>query len=225
MPAQDDKREHEMILLFNLQVPPDRKRADIDAHLKLDGRTIDFELKSTTKDSVSTVRDFGPDHIRKWRTGLHWLFAFYDSSGEHLQYCIYASPKDMEPWIAEKERYILPDQTLATMLPQYVTEDMVVQLLGRKSIYSLEDAQWIMKKQWKTSDYESNQDLPQGFSLGRMTEMLQLRANYVLSRGSTLNNPHIEKAFFERFDKITEDHAVVLRDLVRKYYDSLGNSD
>lgn len=131
----------------------------------------------------------------------------------------------MEPWIAEKERYILPDQTLATMLPQYVTEDMVVQLLGRKSIYTLEDAQWIMKKQWKAYEYEENQDFNHGYSLTKMTEILQLRANYVLNRGSTLNNPHIEKAFFDKFDKITEDHAVVLRNLVRRYYEELGDSD
>lgn len=114
---------------------------------------------------------------------------------------------------------------LATMLPQYVTEDMVVKLLGRKTAYSLEDAQWIMKKQWKASDYKKNQDLSQGYSLKKMKEILQLRANYVLSRGSTLNNPHIEKAFFEKFDKITEDHAVVLRSLVRKYYNELEGSD
>ena len=109
MPVQDDARESQMIQLFNLTVPEERRRSDIDAHLNIDGKVIDFELKSTTSDSVSTVRDFGPEHIRKWRADLHWIFAFYDKSGTKLLHCIYASPADMEPWIAEKERYIRPD--------------------------------------------------------------------------------------------------------------------
>ena len=36
MPVQDDVRENQMIQLFNLTVPLDRSRADIDAHLALD---------------------------------------------------------------------------------------------------------------------------------------------------------------------------------------------
>jgi hypothetical protein len=217
MPVQDDERENAMIQLFNLTVPADRSRSDIDAHLTIDGKVVNFELKSTTGKSVSTVRDFGPDHIRKWRDDLHWIFAFYDKSGGRLQYCIYASPADMEPWIAGKERYISPDLALADSLPASVTSDMVVSLLGEKDVYSLADARWVMKNQWNTSQYEEFRDLPGGYSLARMAEIMQQRGRYVILRGSTLNNPHIEGSFFDNFDHIVDEHAIRLRDLVRGY--------
>lgn len=85
-----------MLNLFNLTVPPDRTRSGLDAILDLDdgSEPIPFELKSTTSKSVATVRDFGPDHIVKWRH-LHWLFAFYERDATTLRHCYYASPADM----------------------------------------------------------------------------------------------------------------------------------
>ncbi|MDR0847512.1 MAG: hypothetical protein LBN10_00480 [Propionibacteriaceae bacterium] len=218
MPVQDDARENQMVQLFNLTVPDNRGRGDIDAYLQIDGRTVPFELKSTTSGSVSTVRDFGPDHIAKWRAGLHWLFAFYDHSGTKLHHCVYASPKDMESWIAEKERYIRPDIMLADTVPALITSDAVATILGLKEVYDEVDAKWIMKNQWTAADFRQHQDMPGGYSLGRMTSILQIRARYVMMRGATLNNPHIESKFFESFDQITEEHASQLRGLVRTYF-------
>lgn len=225
MPVQDDERENSMIQLFNLTVPEDRRRSDIDAHLMLDGRVINFELKSTTGKSVSTVRDFGPDHIRKWRADLHWIFAFYDKSGSKLLYCVYASPADMEPWIAGKERYIAPDLALADSLPSSVTSDMVVDLLGEKDAYSIDDARWVLKSQWTAAQYKEFKDLENGYSLERMTEIMQLRGRYVILRGSTLNNPHIEGSFFDGFDHIQNEHASRLRELVRAYLKASATDD
>lgn len=222
---QDDVRENQMIQLFNLTVPLDRSRADIDAHLAIDGQVVNFELKSTTSGSVSTVRDFGPEHIRKWRANLHWIFAFYDQSGIRLQYCVYASPADMEPWIASKERYIAPDLALADSLPASVTAEMVVALLGEKDVYSREEARWIMKNQWKTAQYIEFQDLPDGYSLGRMTEIMQQRGRYVILRGATLNNPHIERSFFDGFEHIVDEPAMRLRELVRAYLSASATED
>lgn len=225
VPVQDDARERQMVQLFNLAVPEDRGRSDIDAHLNVDGRTVDFELKSTTGGSVSTVRDFGPDHIRKWRNSLHWLFAFCDKSGSKLRYCLYASPKDMEPWIAEKERYMLPDLSLASALPGMVTDDMAVQILGEKPVYSLSDAEWIMKKQWRREDYLRHRDLDDGYSLKAIVAILNERARYVILRGATLNNPHIEAGFFNGFERITDEHAARLRQLVRAYLRSASATE
>ena len=225
MPVQDDERENAMIQLFNLTVPADRSRSDIDAHLMIDGKVVNFELKSTTGKSVSTVRDFGPDHIRKWRDDLHWIFAFYNRPGTQLQYCIYASPADMEPWIASKERYIAPDLALADSLPASVTPDVVVSLLGDKDVYSPADARWVMKNQWTASQYQEFKDRPDGYSLGRITEIMQQRGRYVILRGSTLNNPHIEGSFFDNFDRIVDEHAIRLRDLVRAYLNASATDD
>lgn len=214
-----------MIQRFNLSVPDDRMRADIDAHLLIDGVTLNFELKSTTGNSVSTVRDFGPDHIKKWRADLHWIFAFYDQAGSRLKYCIYASPADMEPWIAEKERYVLPDVMLAATAPKLVGSADVIAVLGEREVYSQADARWLMKKQWNVMQYREFQDLPEGYSLGRMTEIYQDRCRYLILRGSTLNNPHIEGSFFEKFEHITDEPAGRLRELVRAYMSSASATD
>lgn len=206
-----------MVQLFNLTVPDDRKRADIDAHLLIDGKLHNFELKSTTSKTVSTVRDFGPDHIAKWRNDLHWIFAFYEKDGVKLKYCVYASPADMEPWIAARENYIAPDLALAEALPMHVAAAQVIDVLGEKPVYSRADARRIMKNQWRAADYEAGQDLKDGYSLERMTVIMQQRARYVLLRGSTLNNPHIESDYFDGFEKITSEHAAKLRELIRAY--------
>ena len=206
-----------MTHLFNLVVPEGRTRSGIDAYLHFKGLELPFELKSTTGSSVSTVRDFGPDHVAKWRDGLHWLFAFYNPKSLRLEYCVYASPLDMEPWIAEKERYVAPDLALADLVPELITEQTTIDALGFKKVYSTEDARLLMKKQWSANRYISAMDLNDGYSLSRMTELLRARSRYLVLRGSTLNNPHIERAYFSSFEKITADHASRLRALVTDY--------
>ncbi len=268
MAAQDDAREKKMRDLFNLRVDLNRKRSDTDAYL--DRPSVDpvpFELKSTTKTSISTVRDFNPDHVAKWR-GKHWLFGFFDEQQE-LQYCCYASPAMMKPWIDKLEAYVRPDIELAARLGSRVTDEDLVAILGDKDVYSYEDALSIQKKQWKKQQYleamdvaagftqerllrllpdgvtrdqliaehgnkpvyslaEARQtfgskwrrsladaiDVQPGYTKARMLEILQERAKYILDRGTTLNNPHISKTFFDGFEKITANQAMRVREMV-----------
>lgn len=216
MPVQDDERERQMLQLFNLYVPEERRRAETDAFLRLDGLELPFELKSTTTGSVSTVRDFGAEHIAKW-ADKHWLFGFYDIGGTKLLYCCYASPLDMAPWINEKAAYVRPDLVLAEEVPQSIDAETLVKILGEKDLYTYDEASKIMKKQWRRERYLREQDLPGGYSLERMVELLRQRCAYVISRGATLNNPHISPSYFNGWDKVVEDHAAVLRDKVRAY--------
>ena len=102
---------------------------------------------------------------------------------------------------------------------------MVKEVLGVKDVYSVEDASLIMKKQWRTSDYLDHQDLPNGYSRQRMVEVLRLRAEYVISRGSTLNNPHIEHHFFDGMTRISDEHAMRLRQMVRDYFSNAARID
>lgn len=104
MSAQDDIRENKILDVFNLERPPNHVRHGTDAVLNFKGHVLEFELKSvTTKGgSLSTVRDFGPDHIRKWKD-KHWLVGVY--SGDKLVRCRYGSPADMGPWIEDKWEY------------------------------------------------------------------------------------------------------------------------
>lgn len=269
MAAQDDAREKKIRDLFNLRIDPDRKRADTDAYLdRPDFDPVPFELKSTTKTSISTVRDFNPDHVKKWRDE-HWLFGFFDAQQE-LQYCCYASPAMMKPWIDRLEAYVRPDIELAARLGSHVTEDDLIAILGDKEVYSSGDAWSIHKKQWKKQQYLDafdveagytrerlltvlaggmtpeqvvtrlgdkpvytvaevrkglprgrwrkafleQVDVPAGYWKARMVEILQERARYILDRGTTLNNPHISKTFFDGFEKITSNQAMRVRELV-----------
>lgn len=219
MPVQDDERERQMVLLFNLTVPEDRRRADVDALLELDKRAepVPFELKSSTGKSVSTVRDFGPDHIVKWRH-LHWLFAFYGAGGQHLRHCYYASPADMADWITDRECYVRPDMVLAEWAPRLVTAETLQQVLGDAETFSLHDARLIMKNQWRLAEYHRQADLPgTRYSRERMIELLQRRCAYVIRRGATLNNPHIPEVYLTArgLQPIQRDHAARLRGLVR----------
>ena len=62
---QDRDREDALRKLFDLE-----NRTGPDA---LDEMGRYYELKSTTRDRVSTARDVGPEHLKKWRK-LNWIF-------------------------------------------------------------------------------------------------------------------------------------------------------
>jgi orotate phosphoribosyltransferase-like protein len=57
-------------------------------------------------------------------------------------------------------------------------------------------------------------DLFQGYSSERMLSILKDRCRYLIERGSTLNNPHIPASYFRDWERITENHAQRLRELV-----------
>ncbi|MFC8710035.1 hypothetical protein ACFUCQ_08875 [Streptomyces sp. NPDC057197] len=219
MAVQDDAREQQMRDRFNLRVTDDRKRDGIDAFLSIDGRIVNFELKSTTSGSVSTVRDFGPKHIEKWKD-LHWIIAVYDNDGSKILRCHYASPVDMAPWVDRKRNYVLPDVVLGQDIASAVESSTVIKIFdGRTGPYSKDDAKWIMKNQWRAGDYKAAMDVPGGYSLGRMTEMMSLRCAYLMARGSTLNNPHIEKSYVDQLPILDEEEpAISLREHVRNYF-------
>ena len=228
MAAQDDAREREMRTLFNLVRAPEAGRSDVDAMLELKGRAVpqrlrgtqvSFELKSATggRANISTVRDFGLHHIEKWRE-LHWLFGIYgrDARGDQiLQYCLYGSPAKMKPWFDRMAAYIAPDVALAAHVPQLITDKTLTAVLGTSRRFSSEDAKRLMKNQFGAEQYEARSDPKTGgYSRKAMLEMLRERCAYVIQRGSTLNNPHIPASHFAGWERIVEDHAARLRELV-----------
>lgn len=220
MAVQDDSREQELCNLFNLVWDPEHSRGGEDAwfEAKLKGRTVQVpvEVKSTTTDTVSTARDVGMDHIRKWREKI-WVIGYYArSSGNkpRLVSSLCLSPADMEPWIAQLENYIRPDFELGQRLGHKLTMDDVRSICGDKSSYSLADAQRLYKKQWTAAEYRLAMDREDGYSPERMLSILHQRAEYLMSRGATLNNPHIPKGFLNEFKDqlITKEHAARIRE-------------
>ncbi|WP_052665341.1 hypothetical protein [Nitriliruptor alkaliphilus] len=214
MPVQDDERETQLVQLFNLTVPDDRRRDETDAYLELpDGSSVPFELKSTSGASISTVRDFGPAHVRKWQ-GMHWLFGFYDPTGNRLLYCHYGSPAAMREWVAGRWAYVRPDWELARTAPQRIGLAEVEAILGARESYTLQDARAIQKRQYSRAEYRSRVDLPNSeYSPEAMIAILRDRATYLMERGATLNNPKIPATYFIGWERIVRDHAARLREL------------
>lgn len=210
---QDDGREEEMRILFGLYKDESEGRSGIDAYLELDDQLFPFELKTTSdrSKSVTTVRDFGPDHIKKW-VGKHWLFGFYSPQGVVFKY---GSPKRMEPWIKEKAAYIAPDFKISELTAAHLTLNDLHQILPPKGTYTLEDARNIQKRQYSIEKYRELMDISNGYSPNRMLSILQDRASYLVERGSTLNNPHIPGSYFNDWEEITTDHRETLKKLVR----------
>lgn len=161
---------------------------------------IPIEVKSTTRDSVSTARDVGLDHIQKWRTRV-WIFGFYNPSGTQRVKLLCLKPSQMREWIDKIESYILPDFAIGKQASQSLTLEDLFVICGEKDLYTIQDARKLHKRQWNAKQYELAKDLEEGYSQFRMLEILKMRAVYLNERGSTLNNPHIPNTFFEKYNQ------------------------
>ena len=209
-----------MLQIADLRAGGGRSGVDAFHDFEEDGRrySAPVELKSTTKRTVSTARDVGPDHIRKWRSRI-WMFGFYDPTGQVLGSLLVLGPDDMEPWIGKIESYIAPDFKIGERVGSRLTLEDVHIICGDKEVYSRNDARALHKRQWSEEQYRSEMDLADGYSPTRMLKILRLRAQYLNARGATLNNPHIPKKFFSKFDdrevNVQENATDALRSFVR----------
>jgi hypothetical protein len=106
VPVQDNGREKILRELFQLEAieTPDRNPDGV-ADAKLGD--VEFELKSASKKNVSTARDFGPDHIARYRT-RQWIVGEFQNfaSGAvfHRFWFIPISRLDAE-WLTPLEDY------------------------------------------------------------------------------------------------------------------------
>ncbi len=70
-------------------------------------------------------------------------------------------------------------------------------VLGDADRFSTDDAQRLMKNQYRREQYLAAADLEDDeYSPLAMLKMLRERCRYVIERGSTLNNPHIPTRYF-----------------------------
>jgi hypothetical protein len=106
---QDDDREEALRNLFNLQ-PGNENRIGTDA---VDEGRHQYELKTTTRDRVSTARDVGPAHIDKWRNRT-WIFgrgAYLGNTFVFDQTYVLV-PSAMEPWFSKLAGKVTQDAPL-----------------------------------------------------------------------------------------------------------------
>jgi len=177
---------------------------------------------------VSTARDVGLDHIKKWREKF-WIIGFYKvrGRGPELQYSLCLTPSDLAPWIASLEAKIKPDFELAERASQLLTVDDLYTICGNKTAYDVLDAKLLHKNQWSAKEYLDARDITVRTAAGtakmispaRMLEILRLRARYIAERGATLNNPHISKRFLDTFAtaQVTSNQAATIRTVAQTY--------
>lgn len=231
MSVQDDQRERELCRLFNLEWDPAHERSGTDAFFHVDttiGRfRLEVEVKSTTGGSVSTARDVGIEHVRKWRK-MFWVIGYYSKGGAKLSTCLCLSPAQIAPWIQAIDDKIRPDFILAQRASRKLTLEDLAAVCGDKEAFMVADARRLHKRQWTAERYAGVPDMyidgvPM-ISPERMLEILKLRARYISERGATLNNPHIEKGFLSRYlgtdSEVRTDQAAAIRTLARLYIEA-----
>ncbi len=106
----------------------------------------------------------------------------------------------MEDWIGKIESYIAPDFAIGERIAQKLNLEDLHIICDEKGKYSLGDAMALHKRQWSRDKYLAEMDDRDGYTPGKMLEILKLRAIYLNQRGSTLNNPHIPASFFAKFE-------------------------
>ncbi|QBX36300.1 hypothetical protein E4M02_12060 [Brevundimonas sp. S30B] len=163
---------------------------------------------------MTTVRDFGRDHIEKWRT-KHWLVSVY--AGNDLALCRYGSPDAMKPWVDDRWEYIRPDFELAKLAPARLTLYDMYAVLGQKPAYTLADARKLHKMQYSAAQYLDARGEAEDIAPERMLAIFRDRLRYVIERGSTLNNPKVSPAYLSNWPAITSNYAEELRKLVRSW--------
>lgn len=208
MPVQDDERERELVRIFNLNWDPAHQRAGVDALLDIEvgGKKcqLEVEVKSTTGITVSTARDVGIEHIRRWRQ-MFFVIGFYSKEARRpeLLHCLCLTPVDMEPWIASIEEKILIDFRLAQLAAKRLVLDDLFAVCGEYETYSVTNAKKLHKQQWTSEEYSAALDVEidgvSRISQTNMLQILQLRSEYIAARGATLNNPHITKTHLDLF--------------------------
>lgn len=237
MPVQDDERERELVRMFNLSWDPAHQRAGVDAllNLSVDGKNFQFEVevKSSTNSTVSTARDVGIEHIKRWRQML-FVIGFYSKEARRpeLKHCLCLTPLDMEPWIASIETKILVDFRLAVRAAKRLDLEDLYEVCGEQDSYSVDSAKKLHKQQWTAGEYAAALDVETNgkpmISKGNMLSILQLRSQYIAERGATLNNPHIPKSYLKTFldtDRFIEGPnwadgvRKIAIDFIRKYPD------
>lgn len=110
--VQDSRRESFMADYCGLTSSGTRAGRDV-----CDQAGNPVELKSTTRDSVSTARDVGLHTIAAWRRE-YWIFCVgHNFRGSWMMRELYiAHPDDLEPWFADIESKLKKDAKVAEMV-------------------------------------------------------------------------------------------------------------
>jgi len=213
---QDDQREQEQLKIFGLRQEPASSREDNDAVIDLLGKnTQKLELKSSTKGSITTARDFGLEHIKNWRS-KHILCSFYDPKGNEILWSLLIPNQKLQIWLNEQLDYIKLDLSIIEALVQNVDDSFLNGLreviFSDRPVYPGEIIDSLLKQQMNSEskknflDVHGAQISPESLNIA-----IKERLSYLVSRGITRNNPHIGKLFIQNVVKEDPDLRFVHR--------------
>lgn len=228
MTVQDDAREKETRERFGLLKGGERH--EVDAYLDLGiliADPIPFELKSSTKDdSFTTARDAGLEHFQRWRE-KHWLLVLYDRKPKlTMKTCWYGSPEMMEPKIREFEERVLADHKIGQLVSDSLNSEQVQEMFNGRTEFAIKEALNFVRPQrgsygatvFGEKHVRDMASLNGGrLNLNQMTEIMKIRSDYLIRRGSTINNPVIAYSWIqENLCELEPGDAEGLRELVLK---------
>jgi hypothetical protein len=210
---QDDQRERAMVAALNLNTRPDRVRHEEDAFMDVqsNGHTYHllFECKSSPVDtSFGTSRDTGLQKLMQW-TDYHFAFGWFDPRDNLPIRMWYGSPRMMRDWLDKEKEYLQSDLLLCDIVPSRVDDDIVTQLFGSGTVFTYDQIYRVMKDQWNAKASEGRPNLYKEYAdiqrARRTTDnqysrAIALRAakdrtEYLLRRGSTVNNRKISSRY------------------------------
>jgi hypothetical protein len=117
----------------------------------------------------------------------------------------YGSPRMMREWLDDEVAYIEPDILLSKLIPPKVDDEAVSVLFGDKVVITYSEMSKVMKDRWNANAalgrpnlYRLNADINCGksskdhlYSRGAALKAVRDRAEYLLDRGTTVNNRKI----------------------------------
>jgi hypothetical protein len=108
---QDDTREDQLRALFGL-LAGDENRIGTDAR---DAQGHGYELKTTTRNCVSTARDVSNGHVDRWRQQT-WILGrgTYHNHKFTFESTYVLTPSQLEPWFSEIDEKLTADATLTS---------------------------------------------------------------------------------------------------------------
>lgn len=157
----------------------------------------------------------------------------------------FVEPKWFERELGEKDLYASDDlrklllfQGDATLIAEAIKPDAVVNAENAGRVFPAEFIEeWVaaMTKPLSPSSAARKLmgigskarlkrcfDVEPGYSPSAMLRIVQDRCRYLVDRGSTLNNPHIEPRFLAKFEGIVSEHAKTLRAKLDQYIEKKG---
>jgi hypothetical protein len=216
---QDNIRETELRNLFNLD-KENNSRIGYDAITKINNEIIYFELKSSTRKWVSSANKLNLKKIHFWRK-VHWIIGIYNKDAT-LSHCYYGTPLHMKEWLDYWENDIKRGLKISDMLIYRIDYDMLYEVFGEKSCYTLQDAKFVYKNLFSTKQYFELMDCDNGFLPETMLTMFKLHNKKYLYSTASINNPYITYNVYKDWPLITDKFEKTLKKYISKYQKTIS---